>query len=156
MGKEAGNTTSKVHLGIVDLEDLENNIISNLNAMIPLTTICIDKMMEAKRLRMENIPIVNLIAQIALDNKLTKKIAGEIYNDYNVEKDILGNEARSAYGLAAALTRTGQKLDNENWVSFDMLGGFFCEMDENHWKAFNSRAYNLSQKQVEKYFSVSM
>ena len=73
------------------------------------------------------------------------------------EVKIVGkDEGFTAFGLMNGLTRFGQTREAASWVAYDMLGGSIANMDRNNWDRFRSRAANLSDKQVEKRFAVSV
>lgn len=154
LGKKSGNQVSKIHLGKINLDTLKTNILKNLNEQIPLLTINIDNVLKSKENEFGEAPLENLIAQLAIDNILSKKQSMQIYNDFQVEKNVLGNEAKTAYGLSNAITRAGQNFNNKIWIQFDHIGGHIATMEDFHWQKLVNRATQLSDSQVEKKLSL--
>jgi len=154
MGQQEGMKISKIHMGKIDFDNLKNIIIENLNKTIPLLSANVDTMLASKDMKI-NAPIDNILSLVAMENKLTKKIVKTLKENYLIEHEIIGKDVHSAYGLNAAITRTGQTLSNDQWFSFDMLAGHICSMQANSWQSFMNRANNLTEKQIKKYFALS-
>jgi hypothetical protein len=149
--QESGKGINKVHRGKVDFDALENLIVENLQAQIPLLSGGIDLVLGLRAFGCGETPLPNLLAQTAADYSLSKKQVAAVQEGWNVERQLLGpNEAATAYGLLNAITRAGQTLDNDQWVRFDTIGGEFANMNRDDWDRFRSRADNLSTKQIEK------
>jgi len=149
--EKTGKGINKVHRGKVDFDALEELIIENLQAQIPLLSDGIDLVLGLRAFGCGDTPLTNLLAQTAIDYSLSKSQVLAVRDGWNKEFRLLGHtEARTAYGLLNGITRAGQKLDNEQWVRFDTIGGEFANLDRNGWDKFRSRAGNLTPKQVEK------
>jgi len=74
-----------------------------------------------------------------------------VYGCWNEEIRLLGTkDGKTAYGLANAVTRAGQRFSNAEWIRFDIIGGQFTEMDRDNWDKFRSRADGLSDKDLKK------
>lgn len=149
--QEFGQGISKVHRGNVDFKALEILIIENLEKQIPLLPQGIERILGLRAFGVGDTPLPNLLAQTAIDYSLSKKQVAAVQDGWNEEIRLLGrNDGKTAYGLTNAITRAGQRLDNEQWVRFDTIGGEFTNLDRDGWDRFRNRADNLTVKQVEK------
>jgi len=152
--QKEGKAVSKVHRGQIDLVELRLKIQENLQAQIPLLNDGIDKLVELRFLKMNDVPIDNIFAQTAIENSLSKPEVSLIRNGYLTEEQILGEEVRTSYGLANAITRAGQELSPERWVQFDMIAGTMFRAGEARWESFLKRARDLTDEQIEKRIAV--
>jgi len=150
--QESGEGINKVHRGKVDFKALELLIIENLEKQIPLLPQGIERMLGLRAYGCGDTHPTNLLAQTAIDFSLSKRQVSAVHDGWNEEIRLLGiNDGKTAYGLTNAITRAGQRLDNnDQWVRFDTIGGEFANMDRNEWDKFRTRAGNLTPKQVEK------
>ena len=147
-----GTGINKVHRGTVDFKALEVLIIENLEAQIPLLPQGIERLLGLRAFGCGDTPMPNILAQTAIDNSLSKRQVSAVHDGWNTELKLLGTtDGRTAYGLANAITRAGQTLDDPSqWVRFDTIGGEMTSLDRDGWDKFRNRADNLSPKQVEK------
>lgn len=148
--QETGKAVNKKHRGELDLIALEAMIKENLEAQIPLLSDGIQRVLGLKAYGVGDMPLRNAFAQLAKDYPLGKSNVLGIIKAFGEETAILGKEARTAFGLMAAVTRYGQKLDNDEWFAYDKIGGELSMMTADHWDGFKNRAKALRDKDVEK------
>jgi hypothetical protein len=147
---EKGVAVSQVHRGDMDFQALERKIASNLQAQIPLLSDGIRLLLGTRALTMKTVPLPQVVAQFFTDFKLPKSQAAKFIGHFNTEIEILGSEARTAFGLQAALTRLGQELDNDTWVSYDEIAGKVAKLTPERWDGFINRAATLEKEDIEK------
>lgn len=148
--QEKGVAVSQVHRGSIDFEGLKAAIAKNLQAQIPLLSKGIDNVLGIRAYKFGEVPTVKAVAQFFRDFDLPKSKSPKFFHNFNVELGILGNEALTAFGLQAALTRLGQELDNENWVKYDQIAGDVTGLTSDRWSGMMQRAKTLDEKDVEK------
>ncbi len=149
--QESGKAIDKIHRGKnFDLVKFGEMIKHNLQTQIPLVTIGIDKMLETKTFKADNLNMIQLIGRAAMDYKLTNKELGAVIQACNIEEGILGNTIKTAFGLTAMITRAGQSLNNDSWVRCDKIGGEIMSMTRNNWDNFITRAKNVDDKDLIK------
>ncbi len=133
--QEKGKGVSQVHRGEFDFQQLERKIAANL--------------LGTRAMSMKDVPLPQVVAQFFGDFKVPKSQAAKFLGHFNTEVEILGSEARTAFGLQAALTRLGQELDNETWVSYDEIAGKVAQLSPERWDGFINRARTLQKEDVE-------
>jgi hypothetical protein len=149
--QKSGDALNKVHRGAIDFKELETLIRENLQAQIPLLPQGIERLLGLRKFGCGETSGMALLAQTSIDHSMGKKQVAAVYDAWNVEMEILGRvEGKTAYGLANAITRAGQKLSNDEWVKFDTIGGDFANMDRDEWDRFRNRADNLGKVKIEK------
>lgn len=148
--QEKGKAVNRVHRGEVKIDDLASEIASNLQHQIPLLSGGIDRMLGTRALVMGNSSSVKVIAQFFKDCKLPKSFAVKFITALHVEKEILGADVRSLFGLQAALTRAGQLVDSETWVKYDTLAGDLMGLTHAKWGVMLKGADSLTDDDVEK------
>jgi len=154
--QEMGQAFSKVHRGTVDFQQLSALIIDNLEAQIPLLPQGIERMLGLRAFGCGDTPTMSLLAQTSIDYNLSKRQTQAVCEGWLKENEVLGmNESRTAFGLTAAITRAGQRFDNDVWVRFDGIAGEFVNLDRNGWDKFRNRANNLTSAQIDKRIMVS-
>lgn len=146
--QEKGKGISQVHRGELNFQQLERKIAANLQAQIPLLSEGIRRLLGTRALSMKDVPLAQVVAQFFVDFKLPKSQAAKFIGHYNTEVDILGSEARTAFGLQAALTRLGQELDNDTWVSYDEIAGRIVNLTPDRWDGFVNRARTLQPEDI--------
>jgi hypothetical protein len=97
--------------------------------------------------------VLPLFAQVANENKLSKKQASSLLTSYNEERQATPEYVKTLFGVVNAVTRAGQALSNNAWVHFDELGGKLANYDEDDWKRLSGRAKSLKTKEVEAAFA---
>jgi len=147
--QEKGKAVSQVHRGEIDNDSLAKQIAKNLQAQIPLLSGGIDALLGTRSLSMGGVSTVQVVAQFFNDFKLPKSQAAKFFGHFNTEVEILGSEARTAFGLQAALTRLGQQCDNDTWVKFDQMAGAVVAMKRDKWDRLIENARTLDAKEVE-------
>lgn len=151
-GQEVGKGIKQVHRGKIDLGELFLEIKTNLEAQIPLLPTGIEKLLGTRRMAWDGASMLPLFAQVAMDNKLTKKQATELLKGYNVERRQTPDYAKTLFGVVNATTRAGQGLSNQEWVRFDEIGGRLANFEKQDWTRLCGRAKNLKSKEVEDTF----
>jgi hypothetical protein len=147
--QQKGKAVNRVHRGEVKFDDLATEIASNLQHQIPLLSGGIDRLLGTRALVMGNSKSVNVIAQFFKDFKLPKSFAVKFITALHVEREVLGADVRSLFGLQAALTRAGQLLDSETWVKYDTLAGGLMGLTYAKWDAMLKAADQLDADDVE-------
>lgn len=145
----SGQAIRQVHRGNVDLVSLKAKISENLLAQIPLVNQGIERMLNTRLLGCDGASMLSVVGQVAKDFKLSKKLAAGVWKAYEIEQQILGKDAETAFGVSAALTRYGQELANDQWVSFDELGGAIVNMKPEKWQTVVSRAKSMDAEDLE-------
>ena len=148
--QKQGKAVNRVHRGEVKIDDLASEIASNLQQQIPLLSGGIDRMLGTRALVMGRSASVNVIAQFFNFCKLPKSFAVKFITALHVEKEILGADIRSLFGLQAALTRAGQTVDAETWVKYDTLAGDLMGLTYAKWDAILKAADQLTAEDIEK------
>lgn len=146
--QEKGIGVSQVHRGEMDFQSLERKIAANLQAQIPLLSKGIQMLLGTRALSMKDVPLPQVVAQFFTDFKVPKSQAAKFLGHFNTEVNILGAEARTAFGLQAALTRLGQELDNDSWVAYDEIAGKVARLTVDRWDGFINRARTLQSEDV--------
>jgi hypothetical protein len=148
--QEKGIGVDQVHRGDIDYQQLERKIAANLQAQIPLLSEGIRRLLGTRALTMGDAGLSQVVAQFFTDFRIPKSLSAKYLGHFNTEVSILGNEARTAFGLQAALTRLGQELSNEAWVSFDEIAGKIVNMKPAAWDGLIARAKTLQAEDVTK------
>lgn len=146
-GATDGVEMRKRHIGI-DLDILAAKIQNNIQKQIPLLTGGIDILLESHKLLAEA-NIANIFAAIAKANNLSNGIAAEFAKQWHENSG-----EKTAFGVIDAVTRAGQKYDNDTWVRCDEIGGLL--VNANEWQRLNSRAKSMTDKEVAKTFGVAV
>ncbi len=146
--QEKGKGISQVHRGEFDFKQLEFKIASNLQAQIPLLSEGIRRLLGTRAMTFVDVPLVQVVTQFFKDYKLPKAQSAKFLGHFNTEVGILGSEANTAFGLQAALTRLGQELDNDSWVSYDETAGKIANLTADRWGGFLSRARTVAKEDV--------
>lgn len=146
--QEKGAAVSQVHRGTVDKDALAAQIAKNLQAQIPLLSGGIDALLGTRALSMGQVSTVRVVAQFFKEFKLPKSQSAKFFKHFNIEIGIMGSEARTAFGLQAALTRLGQECDNETWVKFDQMAGEVVKMKREKWERILKNAEALDAKEI--------
>jgi len=145
-----GKSLNKVHKGKIDLDSFKMLLKSELNEQIPLLPQGIDKLIGTRQMAWDGASIKPLFAQIAKDNRMTRKQTTSLLSAYS-EEVVSPN---SLFGVINSVTRAGQTFDNSEWVRFDQIGGELVNLDRSGWDRLCGRANHLSVKQVEESFLV--
>jgi hypothetical protein len=148
--QEVGMSFRQVHRGEINFTDLAAKIKENLETQIPLLPQGIERVLGIRAYGCGDTPLPNVFAQLAADNKVSRRDIQGTWRSYGDEVNILGKkDARTAFGLMNALTRYGQTLGNDQWIRFDRIGGTLASMERNDWDKFLNRAGNMSEKQMK-------
>lgn len=149
---QKGKSVRKVHRGDVDLEGLKFEIKQNLELQIPLLPDGIKQLLGLRGRGFGNASVAQTLAAFAISFKVSRSNMVGIRKALEVEQGILGDkEAKTAFGLANAVTRHGQTLDTQEWVDFDQIGGQLTMQTETQWNALRTHAASLSDTdEIEK------
>ncbi len=147
-----GKKINKVHRGEINLTDLRKDLLNNINESLPLMPTIIAKFLETKDMKLDKVNPVNVIAQIAMDQRMTPTQA------MNVAEQFRKHEAANfnLFGIVNAVTRAGQEFDNDSWVFFDELGGTLVSLKSNEWERLKNRANMLNQDDLAEVFNLSV
>ena len=152
--QEKGSAIRQMHKGEIDLASLKESIQENLQGQIPLIGRGIDLLLTLRNHKVNGIaPMSHVIAQTSRDYKLTKKQATGVMQAFLIEKEILEEDANSAFGVVNAITRFGQTLSDQDWVKFDQIGGTMANITAARWDAMVQRAKTMDEKELEKVYS---
>lgn len=148
---EMGKGIDQVHRrkdGELDLDNLSEQIKTNLERQIPLIAAGIRMVLATKGLGFNKVPARNVLAATVQRLKIGKKMLSGIKEAYGVESVISGD---SAFTVMQALTRYGQTLKNPvGWIGLDMAAGSIARMERKQWDLVLSYAAQLNDKDLEK------
>lgn len=149
--QEKGNVLNRIHRGKINLDDLRKNILDNVNKQIPLMNDHVELFLSMRN-RKVTTKVTKLFAQLCEDNGWTKGQLNQVADEYrNFEKVNDPN----AFAIINAITRAGQKLDNQSWVDFDVIAGKLVHQSANSWEALNLRANALTDEAVAEMYTVA-
>ena len=151
-GQVSGKQIKRRHIGTIDLDALKLEIGQNIEHQLPLLPNGITKFLAMRELENGDVSMKNIIAAICKDERLGKKEAVVVLDQYAQFE----NQERNLFGVVNAITRAGQKFDNMTWVKFDELGGSLMETDASRWAAILKRADSLQDKDFEKIFAAAV
>lgn len=147
--QEKGKAVSGVHRGKLNYEKIGADIAYNLQRQIPLLSQGVDKLLGTLRFTMGDTSYLQVFAEVFRHYKIAKAKAPKVLKAYGVEAGILGFDAKTAFGVQAAITRAGQEFDNETWTTFDEIGGKIATLTADGWATIVKRASTLDAKDVE-------
>jgi len=150
-GQVSGKQIKRRHIGTIDLDALKLEIGQNIEHQLPLLPNGITQFLAMRELENGDVSMKNIIAAICKDERLGKKEAVVVLDQYAQFE----NQERNLFGVVNAITRAGQKFDNSTWVKFDELGGSLMETDASRWAAILKRADSLQDKDFEKIFATA-
>lgn len=149
-GQKKGNKYRQVHRGKIDLESLRKQIFDNINEQIPLIDSVVDTFLETRSWTVTD-RVARIVAVIAEDNRFSPAQAMSIMEHYGqFEQD-----SKSAFGVINAITRAGQKFDNDVWVSFDEVAGQIVQAGRDNWENLNKRAGFITDEKMKKLYTVA-
>jgi len=150
-GQKKGEGIRVVHRGDLQLDKLFLTIKENLDKQIPLLPQGIEKLLGTKRFGFDGDSVMPLFAQVADSFRLSKSQASKLLKASEAEPDY----ARTLFGVVNAVTRAGQELENDAWVTFDKLGGTLMAYSESDWLGLVRRAKAMPVKEVEAMFALA-
>jgi hypothetical protein len=142
--QEKGKGLSKRHYGAIDLQLLYEATKINLESQIPLLNEGIERILGIKAYGCGDVPVRNIVAEVAKENMIAKKHATGVMKSWFDER----------YGQT--ITDRSGSLDNEAWLKFDRIGGDFVNLTPKRWDRLTDRASKLSDEQVAKVFSAAV
>lgn len=148
-GQKKGEALTRIHRGRVDLNALQVAIRENLNSQIPLLNNGINSLLQTRMLRWENSSATPLLAQVAMDARMSRKQVKEFLGAYDTEAVTTPEYRNTLFGIINAITRAGQNLEDSDWVRFDELGGRILAEGEIGWERTIKRAMSLRTSEIE-------
>lgn len=148
--QEMGKGVSGVHRGKIDYGRIAADMAINVQRQIPLLNGFIDELIATRKLTFGTASYLQVFAQVFDQWKLPKSLSPKVMQAFATEVGILGNDAKSLFGVQAAITRAGQLLGNEDWVKFDEIGGELAQLGSTKWDTLVRKALNLSGEDVIK------
>lgn len=147
-GQTKGEGIRQVHRGKIDLAHLAADIKTNLGKQIPLLPAAIDTLLGLRSLTFD-CGAKSVIAQLAKDYKLTKGQGRAVLDGYAAEVAETPEYAGTLFAVVSAVTRSGQKLSNAEWLTFDEIGGELARFEASDFTRLVNRAKSLSVKDLE-------
>ena len=141
----------KKHMGEIDYSDLRDRIMTNIHKQIPLVKEGIDTFLSMKTRKVEKVSMNRILAIVAKTYGIGLGAKGQIHGvaDEYVKHE---SEYKNLFGIANAITRAGQALDNEEWVRFDGIAGSLAALPSSKWEAMQARARNLTADDLEEVY----
>ena len=155
IGQHKGYQIRKKHIGDIDYDDLRRRIADNIHKQIPLIQAGIDKFLSMKTRKVESVSMARMITIVAKTYNIGLGAKGAIHtvlDEYREHE----SEYKNMFGIVNAITRAGQKLDNEEWVRFDSIAGSIADLPSSQWEAMQNQAKSLSKEDIEKAYGISV
>ncbi len=134
------------------LWEIEKAIVANIHEQIPIAAQALERFLATRSFR-SDVSMKPIVAQLAIDLKLSKKLATAILQGWWDEQKAVSERSTTLFGVINGVTRAGQKLDNSSWVKFDRLGGRLVQMKRDEWDGLVSGASRLREAQVNQVFA---
>lgn len=150
-GETAGKKYSFVHKSKdiqAKLAQIRDNLTKNIQEQIPIMQSALTQFLETKALDTQGVNMVNCIAKVALDFRMTPSDASQIFDQWNTHE----KSYKNLFGLVNAVTRAAQEYDSEKWVKFDQIGGELAQLTKDQWGKFVKSASGLDVKDLDKAF----
>lgn len=150
---EKGKSIRQVHRGkAIDLDSLAKQIAECIQEQIPLTTIHLDRLLATKGMATD-VNIKPIIAQLAIDTKMSVPQATAVLKGYSDE--VHANEVAKGtlFGVINAITRASQTFSAMEWYNMDMAAGDLTMFTDSKWDSLVRRASSLSVEQTDKQFA---
>ena len=147
-GQTEGNKKSRVHRGDIDYTKLATEIYDNITTQIPLFTIGIEKFLATMKLELKDCTMVQAMAQVALDHKMTTEEAAESIKAFNQHE----SSHRNLFGLINGITRAAQIT---NPFKLDSIGGKLVTLSQSDWSSVMRKAKEIKDEQIQSIFGVS-
>jgi hypothetical protein len=149
-----GSKVNKVHRGEINLRELRADIAANINDQIPLIQAGVDKFLALRDMVVaKDVPLSNVFALIAAENAMSFGQGGQAAEMAKQFVEFESND-KNLFGVINAITRTGQKYDNNDWVRFDMVAGKLMNFTNSQWEGFQARAKAMDAAQRDKVYGV--
>lgn len=149
-GQTHGEKIRRVHRGNINLDSLKLEIAKNIQHQIPLLAPGIKKFLDTRSLEIGKGNAKGVIACIASDNKLSKREASAMLDQFGRYE----SEHRNLFGIINSMTRAGQLFDNKSWVTMDEIAGSLMDMSSDRWSTIIRRADTFTDKDYEKVFNL--
>jgi hypothetical protein len=142
-----GEMINQRHIGQIDLVELRKRMVDNIELQLKLVPEAVRKFISTRDLKVEG-SLKATLAAVCIKNRVERKHSQEILEQFvTFEKD-----HRSLFGVINAITRAGQKFNDEEWVKFDELGGKLAGYDDGEWGSVTRYAATLGVKEVDEAF----
>lgn len=148
--QKEGSALRMRHNGQPDYEILYVAIRQNLEAQIPLLPQGIDKLLATRSKVWDGGSVYPVFAALAQEWKIAKEPIQKVLASYQEEVLAADSSRNTLFGIVNAFTRAGQSLSNEQWFSFDVLGGRLAGFGLNDWDNLKARAKALRADAVDK------
>lgn len=150
MGWAKGQEWSKVHRGEIDLGGLANSITAQIEKTVPVLKDGILTLVNTQNHVMTARPS-ELIAQVALDHKLTTGLNGQAVATMAAFADHERSH-NNLFGIINAITRVAQEQDADEHFRLESVGGELAQLNDKGWNRLNVLAGSMREEQRDKIF----
>jgi hypothetical protein len=146
-----GVTLSKRHRGIHDLDSFKASIVANLQTQIPLAHEGIDRLLNtrAEEFKAKDVSMARIFVAVAEMFKLAPRHLVQTRMEWQQHE----RQSKNLFGVVNALTRAGQKFDNETWSAMDAAGGALTKWNGARWNKLVERAKSFDDEEVAAAYS---
>lgn len=144
------------HSGQPDYEVLYVAIRQNLESQIPLLPQGIGRLLETRSKKWDGGSIYPLFAALAQEYKISREPMSKVLASYQEEVLAADSSRNTLFGVVNSFTRAGQSLSNEQWFTFDTLGGRLAGFSLNDWDNLKARAKALRADTVDKVLGLAV
>jgi hypothetical protein len=148
----AGQAFRFSRISAVEQGELEKALRANIQDQLPIAVKAIDDLLATRTLT-TTVSMKLVIAAAAVELGWSRQVAATILNDWWVEKATVADSASSLFGLVNAITRAGQRFENERWARFDIIGGALATLSRDAWEGLTASATRMSAREVDGCFS---
>jgi len=125
-------------------------IRQNLENQIPLLPRGIGQLLDTRAKKWDSGSIYPLFAALATEFKIAREPISKVLGAYQEELLAADSSRNNLFGVINAFTRAGQGLSNEQWYSFDIIGGKLAGLSGNEWDGLRNRARAMKTETVDK------
>lgn len=148
--QKKGESLKMRHNGEPDYEVLYVAIRQNLESQIPLLPRGIGQLLDSRAKKWDGGSIYPLFAALANEHKIAREPISKVLGAYQEELLASDSSRNNLFGVINAFTRAGQALSNDQWYSFDILGGKLTGMPSSEWEGLKNRAKAMKAELVDK------
>jgi hypothetical protein len=148
--QKKGESLKMRHNGEPDYEVLYVAIRQNLENQIPLLPRGIGQLLDTRAKKWDSGSIYPLFAALATEFKIAREPISKVLGAYQEELLAADSSRNNLFGVINAFTRAGQGLSNEQWYSFDIIGGKLAGLSGNEWDGLRNRARAMKTETVDK------
>lgn len=150
--KTVGKSARQIHKGKMEYKELAMVLKDNIHMQIPLTTECLNKMMEVKDWSFGKAAAAQVLCEVIDYFKFNAKQGQDLFAQYAIESQ-LGH--KNAFGVINAITRVSQLCDTKEWVNLDKIAGDIVYDGQNKWGKLITRAEQWDEESMKKLLSRS-